>query len=116
MKYSLPLIFGIDEKSYFYIMEPTLLNLRYWTYVIDLNIPYKIRYIIRYVIRLVIRYTDPKVRYKVSYKVYRVYPNPKVRYKVWYYQNSRASMDGWMDGWMEVKAILRIAYSNQLIG
>jgi hypothetical protein len=22
-------------------------------------------------------------------------------------------MDGWMDGWMEVKAVLRIAYSNQ---
>jgi hypothetical protein len=22
-------------------------------------------------------------------------------------------MDGWMDGWMEVKAILRIAYSNK---
>jgi hypothetical protein len=22
-------------------------------------------------------------------------------------------MGGWMDGWMEVKAVLRIAYSNQ---
>jgi hypothetical protein len=22
-------------------------------------------------------------------------------------------MDGWVDGWMEVKAVLRIAYSNQ---
>jgi hypothetical protein len=22
-------------------------------------------------------------------------------------------MDGWMDGWVEVKAVLRIAYSNQ---
>ena len=92
MKYSLPLIFGIDEKSYFYIMEPMLLNLRYRPY----NVPYKIRYIIRYVIRLVIRYTDPKVRYKVSYKVYRVYPNPKVRYKVRYY--TRILGLAWMDG------------------
>jgi hypothetical protein len=24
-------------------------------------------------------------------------------------------MDGWMDGWMEVKAVLRIAYSNQKV-
>jgi hypothetical protein len=22
-------------------------------------------------------------------------------------------LDGWVDGWMEVKAVLRIAYSNQ---
>jgi hypothetical protein len=22
-------------------------------------------------------------------------------------------LDGWMDGWMEVKALLRIAYSNK---